>query len=282
MKKNQLFVTLAIVGFISLFVLYACSKGGSSPTPPPNPCSGVTITVTATTTDADAGTSNGAIDASASGGTSFTFSINNGAFQNTGTFSSLAAGTYTITAKNTSGCTGSASITVNAKDACAGKTITVTPTVSQNADPCRNNGTVTVTATGGTGFTYNVDNGAFQASGDFTNLSSGNHTFAAKEAGGCAKTSTISVPAATAGPKFTDVKAIIQVNCAIAACHGGTQAPNFTVDCNIVAFGDLIKFRAVDQAGTPNQMPQPPRAALTQAERDKITLWFNAGFHYTD
>ena len=282
MKKNHLLATVAIVSIISLLVLFACSKGGSTPAPPSNPCAGVTVSVTATTTDADAGTSNGGIDASATGGSGFTYSINGGAFQSGGTFSNLAAGTYSITAKNSNSCTGSASITVNAKDACAGKTITVTPTISQNADPCLNNGTATVAATGGTGFTFNVDGGAFQVSANFTNLSSGNHTFGAKEAGGCVKTSTVSVPAAAAGPKFGDVKAIIQVNCAVAGCHAGTQAPNFTVDCNIVANADLIKFRAVDQAGTPNQMPQPPRAALSQADRDKIVLWYNAGHRFTD
>ena len=282
MKKNQLIVSLTIIGVISLFVLYACSKGGSSPTPPPNPCSGVTVSVTATITDSDPGSANGGIAASATGGSGFTFSINNAAFQNSGTFSNLAAGTYSVTAKNSNGCTGSSNITVNAKDLCAGLTVTISPTVNQNADPCRNNGIATVTAAGGTGFTYNVDNGSFQASGNFIGLTAGDHTFGAKESGGCVKTSVLNVPQAAAGLKFSDVKAIIQVNCAIPSCHGGTQAPNFTIDCNIVANGDLIKFRAVDQAGTSNQMPKPPRAALSQADRDKITLWFNAGFHYTD
>ena len=58
--------------------------------------------------------------------------------------------------------------------------------------------------------------------------------------------------------------------------------PNFTIDCNIVANADLIKTRAVDGANTANQMPQPPRAALAQTDRDKITAWITAGKHFTD
>jgi hypothetical protein len=281
MKKSQLLFTFSIIVLISVAMFAACSKS-SSGTAAPDPCAGIAISVTATTTDADAGTPNGSIAATATGSTGFTFSLNSGSFQASGSFSNLAAGTYTVTAKNATGCTGSASITVNQKDACAGKTITVTPTVSQNADPCAPNGTVTVTATGSTGFTYNVDGAAFQASATFSTLTAGNHTFGAKDNAGCVKTATINVPAITAGAKFTAVKTMMQANCAVSGCHNGTQSPNFTDDCTIVANADLIKFRAVDQAGTSNQMPQPPRAPLTQADQDKITAWFSAGHHFTD
>jgi hypothetical protein len=279
MKKPQLLSSLSIVSFLSIIILLACSKGSGTTA---NPCTGVTITVTATTTDADAGTANGSITASASGSNNLTFSINNGAFQASGTFGNLAAGTYPITAKNANGCTGSASITVNQKDLCAGKTITVAPSITQNSDPCAPNGIVVITATGSTGFTYNIDNGVFQASATFNAVSTGNHNFGAKDAGGCVKTATVSVPSVAAGPTFTAVKNLLQTTCAVTGCHNGTQAPNYNVDCNIVAFADLIKKRAVDQSGTAEQMPQPPRQPLTQADKDKITAGINAGKHFTD
>jgi hypothetical protein len=281
MKKTQLLPALSGAVTLSVFIILSCSKGGSM-APPPDPCSGVTITVTGTTADADAGASNGSITATAAGGSGFSYSLNNGTFQSSGTFTNLAAGTYTLTAKTAAGCTGSTTITVNAKDACAGKTITVTPTLTQGADPCTGGGKVTVTAAGSTGFTYNADNGSFQASGDFSNLSAGSHSFGAKDNGGCVKTATITVSTVAAGTKFSDVKAIIQANCAVSGCHNGTQSPNFTVDCNIAANSSLIKTRAVDDANTANQMPKPPRAALSQADRDKITAWVTAGGRYTD
>jgi len=206
MKKSHLLYLLLTLSFFPALIFNACSKGGGGTTPA-NPCTGVTITVAGTALAADAGSSNGSITATASGSTGFTFSLNNGTAQASGTFNNLAAGKYTITAKNTNGCSGSASITVNAKDACAGK---------------------------------------------------------------------------TPGPAFTAVKAIIASNCAVTGCHNGSQAPDYTVDCTIVDYADLIKQRAVDQAGTATQMPQPPRAPLLQSDRDKITAWITAGKHFTD
>jgi hypothetical protein len=208
MKKNQLFYTVLTLSFFSAVIFNACSKGSAGNTTPANPCTGVTVVVTLSPVAADAGTSNGSITAAATGGTGFTFSLNNGTFQSAGNFSNLAAGKYTITAKNINGCSGSASSTVAAKDAtCAGK---------------------------------------------------------------------------TAGPLFTAVKTIVTTNCAVIGCHNGTQSPNYTVDCTIVDYGILIKQRAVDQAGTADQMPQPPRAALLQADRDKINAWITAGGRITD
>jgi hypothetical protein len=162
-------------------------------------------------------------------------------------------------------------------DPCANKTITVTPTVSQNADPCANTGKVSVTASGSTGFTFKVDNGSYQSSGDFSDLSPGSHTFTAKDAGGCEKAASVSIPPLTAGTNFTAVKAVLQTNCAIPGCHvSGGQSPNWTDDCTIVRNADRIKARAVDAAGTLNQMP-PTGSALPQADRDKINAWITAG-----
>jgi cytochrome c551/c552 len=57
---------------------------------------------------------------------------------------------------------------------------------------------------------------------------------------------------------------------------------NFSENCTIVQQKDRIKVRAVDQAGTANQMPQPPNPALSLADRQKITDWVNAGGKFTD
>ncbi len=166
-------------------------------------------------------------------------------------------------------------------DPCASKTIAVTPTVGQNADPRAKTGKVSVTATGSTGFSFKADNGAFQSSGDFTGLGAGDHTFTAKDAQGCEKTASINIPAVAAGPNFTAVKAILTTNCAVPGCHvSGGQSPNWTDNCTIVANADRIKARAVDAAGTANQMPAS--GAIAQADRDKINAWITAGKKFTD
>jgi len=202
MKSSGLLLCRVLVfSFIIAFNFVSCSKG-SGTTTPADPCAGVTVVVATSATAADAGISNGSITATATGSSGFTFSLNNGSFQASGTFNNLAAGKYTITAKSAAGCTGTQSTTVVAKAAsCTG----------------------------------------------------------------------------TPGPLFTAVKAILTTNCAVTGCHNGTQSPNYTVDCTIVDYADLIKLRAVDQAGTGDQMPQPPRAPLSQSDRDKITAWINAG-----
>ncbi|MDQ3682699.1 MAG: hypothetical protein M3352_06460 [Bacteroidota bacterium] len=190
----------------------SCSKGdGGSTTPPPDPCIGVTVNVTGTVTNAATGQSNGSIAASATGGSGFTFNINNGAFQSSGTFNNLAAGNYTVSAKNSNGCTGSAQFTVStsASGACSG----------------------------------------------------------------------------TAGPLFLAVKSIVQTNCAISGCHDAQTAQNginYSIDCDIVAQSARIKARAVDEAGTGTQMPPPPKAALSVADRQKITDWITAGGRFTN
>jgi uncharacterized membrane protein len=84
----------------------------------------------------------------------------------------------------------------------------------------------------------------------------------------------------TPGPLFTSVKAMMQTHCAIAGCHAGSSPQaglNFTIDATIVQQKDRIKVRAVDQAGTAQQMPQPPNPPLSAADQKKITDWIGGG-----
>ena len=286
MRKNLLH-SLFLVSTIS-GIYFSCSKGGDSSSggynPPPNPCAGVTVAVTATTTGANAGQSNGIIAATATGGTGFSFKLGSGAYQTSGTFSNLAAGNYTITAKSSAGCEGSASFTIATINACVGVNISIT-TATANATPCSNpnNGTITVTATGSTGLTYSINGTVFQASNIFSTVAPGNYTVTVKDVNGCTQTTTTTVGATVAGPLFTAVKQIIQNNCV--GCHSGAApaaGKDWSVDCNVVANKDLIKTRAVDQAGTASQMPQPPNAALSGTDRQKITDWITAGGNFTN
>lgn len=120
MKTKQLkpFINAAAV-LISIFILLnACSKGGTSPstptppTPPSSdPCAGKTITVTGSATVADA-CGGAKVSVSASGSTSFTYSIDGGAFGASSDFSGVTVGDHTISVKDGAGCTQSAKVTV--------------------------------------------------------------------------------------------------------------------------------------------------------------------------
>jgi hypothetical protein len=284
MRKK--FILLGLV-FSCAAVYSACSKGSDPDPTPPNPCAGVTVAVTGTTTNASAGQSNGSITVNATGGSGFTFSLNNGTFQASGTFSNLAAGNYTITAKNSNGCTGSAQFTVGTNNPCTGVTINVTTTTS-TAIPCPNpnSGGITVTATGGTGpYTYSRDGGAtFQANNVFSSLAAGNYNIVARDANGCTSAASVTnVTAAAPGPLFSAVRTIVQTNCAVTGCHDATTMQsgiNFNNNCDIVAQSARIKARAVD--GNPSFMPPPPRPQLSAADKQAINNWVAAGGGFTN
>lgn len=279
MKNNTvrlLSYLLAITGLVS--IAYSCSKSNG----PSDPCAGVTVSVTGTTTNPTGTSSNGNIIATASGGSGFTYSINGGAYQATGQFANLGAGAYTITAKNSAGCTGSASFTLTAANACAGVTITITPTIT-GVTPCVSaSGSIQIAATGGVPpYTYSLNNSSsFQSSNTFANLNQGTYSVAVRDANGCtALQNSLSVTTRTEGPLFAAVRTLVQTNCV--SCHNATVANggvNLNADCNIVSAKDRIKVRAVDGTGGP--MPQSGLLPLT--ERLKITAWITAGGRVTD
>jgi hypothetical protein len=283
--KSLVFTQRLILSFLILSGIY-CSKGGGGGNPAPNnPCAGITVSVNATTTNPTAASSNdGIIAATASGGTGFTFNLNGGTFQTSGTFNNLAAGTYTIVAKNNNGCTGTGIFVLTAPNpgsSCSGVTININTSITNNT-PCATpfTGAITATASGGTGpYTFSLNGGTFQSTNSFSNLNTGQYFISAKDANGCSATVSASVNNSAAGPLFTLVKQLTQNNCI--SCHNAAQAEggmDWTVDCNIITFKDRIKARAVD--GNPTPMPQT--GLLPPAERQKITNWINAGGRYSD
>jgi hypothetical protein len=161
-------------------------------------------------------------------------------------------------------------------NACANNNITVagTPTAT---DSCIVDGSILVTASGGNNFTYNIDGGTFQPGTTFNTVAAGSHTIIAKDGNGCSKSVSVTVNLKPEGAQFAAVKTVIAKSCALAGCHGGAQLPDFRNNCQIASNAARIKARAVDAAGTPNQMPLPPNAALSQGDRDKITVWITGG-----
>jgi hypothetical protein len=248
-----------------------------------DPCIGVTITVTATTTNPTAGgAANGSISASATGGTGpYNFRIGTGAFQASGVFNNLTAGTYSITARDANSCTGTANFTLTDPNPCAGVTINANTTVVGNilcATPAT--GSITSAPTGGTSpYTFSLNGGTFLSSGIFNNLAAGNYSLVIRDNNTCSTTVSISVTNRPQGPLFTQVKSVLQANCV--SCHNSTNANggmNWEVDCNIVNAKDRIQARAVN--AVPG--PMPPTGLMPASERQKIMDWINAGGRYTD
>ncbi|MDR6785362.1 gliding motility-associated-like protein [Pedobacter africanus] len=159
------------------------------------------------------GGSNGTATVSPTGGTpSYTYSWAPSGGTNA-TATGLAAGTYTVTVTDANGCQGTKTFTINQPASALNTTAGSKTDVSCNGG---NNGTATVSPTGGTpGYTYSwAPSGGTAATA--TGLAVGTYTVTVTDANGCqgTKTFTITQPTAlntTAGSK-TDV-----------SCRGGSN-----------------------------------------------------------
>jgi len=90
------------LSFLAIILFSSCKKDEVTPN-----CTGVTISINSSQIAPTTGQSNGSITITTTPNGSYTFSINNGAFQSSNIFNNLSAGTYTIMAKNANGCTSS-------------------------------------------------------------------------------------------------------------------------------------------------------------------------------
>lgn len=164
-------------------------------------------------------------------------------------------------------------------DPCSGKTIVVTAN-SIASSACGNTGSIDVSATGSSGFTFKLNSGGtYQSSGRFNGVAAGNYTVFAKDAEGCEKTKSVTVSGAgTAGPLFTAVKNLMSGTCQ--PCHNNTTqngGMNWANQCNIIQFQNRIKVRAVDEGTMPQGGPE-----LTPTQKAVITNWINAGGRFED
>src|SRR5205085_486837 len=161
------------------------------------------------------GSSTGSVTVAGSGGTSpYTYSIDGTNFGASGTFSSLAAGSYTVTVKDANGCTTTQAVTITQPAAALNSSIS-----SQTNVACfgGSTGSVTVAGSGGTSpYSYAIDGTTFGASGTFSSLGAGSYTITVKDAHGCTTTQavTITQPASALGSSISS-----QTN---VACFGGS------------------------------------------------------------
>ena len=153
------------------------------------PASALTSSISAQTNVKCFGGSTGAVTVAAAGGTS-TYSYTLGGVTNTtGTFSALAAGTYTVNITDANGCTTVQSVTITQPAAKLSVSIS-----SQSNVLCSGNNTASVNliGAGGSGsYTYSSDGTIFtNTTGFFNGLISGSYTFTVKDAGGCMSTAS--------------------------------------------------------------------------------------------
>jgi large repetitive protein len=112
------------------------------------------------------------------------YRLNAGTFQSSGTFSNLAAGTYTITVRDAAGCEDSEQVVLSNPNA---PTLSI---ASQSQPACNtSNGSITLQANGGTSpFQYRQNTGSLQAAAVFSNLAPGTYNFTVRDANNCEAT----------------------------------------------------------------------------------------------
>ncbi|MBL0048747.1 MAG: gliding motility-associated C-terminal domain-containing protein [Bacteroidetes bacterium] len=186
--------------------------------------------VTAYAVSASCNSSNGALIAVGTLGTApYQFSIDGVTFQSSTMFSNLAAGAYTITIKDASGCL---STTIASVPNILAPTVTLVMTPSK----CFNaNGSITATGVGGVApLQYSIDGITFQAANVFSNLLSGSYTITVKDANGCQSTKNIIVTN-TLGPQVLTAT-FVNSSCGnpngsiTAAASGGVGPLSYSID----------------------------------------------------
>lgn len=186
-----------------------------------------------TNTDPTCGSANGSILVSASGGTApLQYSVDNGVtFQAATTFNGLSTGTYLIVVEDANGCQSNSSTTLTDPGA---------PNlggVSTNNPSCGStNGTITITASGGTGaLQYSVNNGvSFQGSGSFTGLAPGTYDIVVEDAAGCSVNSTVVLADAgspsLAGTSVSDPSCNTSNGMITMTASGGTPGYQYSIN----------------------------------------------------
>ena len=180
------------------------------------------------------GTSNGSITLGAvTGGVApYTYSVNGSAFTSTTSYSSLAAGTYSVVVRDANSCEFSTSATITNTSGPTALTTTVV-----NAACGTSNGSITVaTVTGGAApYTYSVDGSPFTATTSYTSLAAGTYAVEVMDANGCIFSTTESI-SNTGGP--TDIASTVtNTTCGasngsitLGAVTGGVAPYTYSVD----------------------------------------------------
>lgn len=144
-------------------------------------------------TSASCGNSDGSLTINANGGTGiYQYSIDNGVtFQPGSTFNNITAGNYSIVVTDANNCSVSGNGTVNNA---AAPLISATALTDVTCNGI-NNGTITISANGGTGaLQYSINNGtSFQSGNIFNNLAPGVYDIIVEDVNGCEATTSVTI-----------------------------------------------------------------------------------------
>lgn len=233
--------------------------------------SGLELTVTSQNASG-CGIADGSISASPSGGISpYTFSLNGGPKESSGTFSNLMGGTYVVAVFDAKSCQAVSEVEVGI----IGSTFSAISTIVPDTDCFGANGSVELTATGGkTPYQYSLGSG-FGTSAVFSNLAAGTYDATVRDADLCEISLGIVIPNGTSTSYNLDIKPILEAKCNFQTCHGpGTGGRDYTKFDNVKAAAAEIKVRTAN--GTMPKQPKPG-GSLSTDQIKRIACWVDEG-----
>lgn len=252
-------ITIAQVGILAIFGQGGCAYDKLEKVPCVNPPTSELVA----STGSECGKATGTITVAGSGGTgSLSFSIDGINFQESGNFEGLAAKVYEVTTKDDNGCI---SILEVALGNINGFEVSATSTPAGCGS---SNGVVTVNVTGGVApFEFLLAGRAPQPAPVFSSLSVDSYSIIVTDAEGCSIETKVSV---LSGQSFTEIKAILNANCATSSCHGGRISPDLRNN-------SLIQSNAQRIATLTASGRMPPLGDLSSAQIKAIACWVDDG-----
>ena len=189
------------------------------------------------------GAANGSVTVATAGGTPpYTYAVGAGAYGNSNVTTTVA-GTITVHVKDANGCIKDTTFTLGQPPAIAVTAAVVKPICSTLA-----NGSVTLSASGGTGsFTYAQGAGSYSNSNAFSPLAAGTYTFHVKDANACIKDTVITLTDSlviTAATQVTDATCNGTANGAITLTPGG-GIPAYTYAQGTGSYGSNPTFTSL-------------------------------------
>ena len=273
MKTKTLSLLFSAI-IVSNLLLVDMSCSNDDPAPPD--CTTLAVLVPSANITAPSGcsTNDGKIIATTSGGVEpYEYKLGSGAYQSSGTFSNLSAGTYLISAKDSKGCEAISEKVVVPN---VSSTLNASAATEMDTECLTGNGKITITASGGASpYQYKLGNESFGSNFVFSSLEGGTHSVTVKDSENCTVVINAEVGKGATGITYdTHIKPILVAKCQFNGCH-----PNngdwFTYS---VAKSNSDEIKAKTGSGAmPKGGASAPGGALTSDQIKLIACWVDGG-----
>ena len=255
MKYRSVFSLLPL---LSLF--FACTDAEET-----SDCS---LSLTSGTKVAQCGRADGAVVLAATGGIGqVLYRLDDGSEQSSPTFESLTAGTYTVTARDETGCTAVTSAVIAEGEAELSAVATATA-----SDCSKSVGQISLDVSGGAPpYTYFLNDSLSSDDPEFQRLPPGKYRLSVRDASGC--TTEVETAVASGISFSATIKELITTTCAITGCHVAPRVPNFSTEEDIFKYAARIQERTSE-----GSMPPPDSGrSLTAEQISQIACWVGDG-----